>query len=269
MDGLTLLKAFIMGIVEGTTEFLPVSSTGHLIIAGDLMNFMEGERRHAFDIFIQLGAMMAVVWEYRAKLLDMVFGSGRHQLLDILVAFIPAAIVGLIAGKTIQTHLFSPEVVAMAFILGGIAIIIVERFRPRPYINDLANMTLPVALAIGFFQCLALIPGTSRSAATILGGMLMGLNRRAATEFSFLVGVPTLGAASLYSLFKVRDQLSMEDAGIFAVGFIAAFINAFFVIRALLKFVANHTFDAFAIYRILFGLLILGVSSGGVINFSQ
>lgn len=257
-----LLSSIIMGVVEGVTEFLPISSTGHLIIAGDLLNFLDKEKRDIYEIFIQLGAMLTVVWEYRAKIGTTLAGAARggpprRLLLGLAAAFMPAAMLGLLFGKSIKTYLFAPVPVAIAFIVGGLVILYVERMRHSVRVHDVDDMSLRDSFKVGLLQCLALVPGTSRSGATIIGGLFLGLSRKTATEFSFFLGIPTLGAASLYSLYKVRDALSMDDAGIFAVGFIAAFISAFFAIRALIRFVAHHTFIGFAWYRIGFGLLIL------------
>ncbi len=259
-----LLSSVIMGVVEGVTEFLPISSTGHLIITGDLLDFLDKEKRDIYEIFIQLGAMLAVVWEYRAKIGATLAGAARggaprRLLLGLAAAFIPAAILGLLFGKTIKAYLFAPVPVAIAFIVGGVLILCVEKMQHTVRVLDVDDMSLRDSIKVGLLQCLALIPGTSRSGATIIGGLFVGLSRKTATEFSFFLGIPTLGAASLYSLYKVRNALSLDDAGIFAVGFIAAFISAFFAIRALIRFVVNHTFIGFAWYRIAFGILILSV----------
>ena len=257
MELTLIIKAIIMGIVEGITEFLPISSTGHLILAGDLLGFLQKDKRDVFEVFIQLGAMLAVIWEYRLKIGNTVTGAihpgpQRRLCLGIVLAFIPAAVAGLLLGHTIKAYLFAPVPVATAFIVGGVLILWAERRFHHVSVSTVDDMTLGKAGGIGFLQCLALIPGTSRSGATIIGGLFFGLSRTAATEFSFFLGIPTLGAASLYSLFKARHELSMGDAGLFAVGFVAAFLSAFVAIRALMRFITNHTFVAFAWYRIAF-----------------
>jgi undecaprenyl-diphosphatase len=262
MDMPLLLSSIVMGVVEGVTEFLPISSTGHLIIAGEMLNFLDKEKRDLYEIFIQLGAMLAVIWEYREKIAatcaGAVRGGAQRRLLSgLVIAFIPAAILGLLFGKSIKAFLFAPVPVAMAFIAGGLVILYIEKLQHTVRVHDVDDMSLRDSFKIGWLQCLALIPGTSRSGATIIGGLFVGLSRKSATEFSFFLGIPTLGAASLYSLYKARNALTVDDAGIFAVGFVAAFISAFFVIRALVRFITNHTFVGFAWYRIAFGLLIL------------
>ena len=247
-----LVNALILGIVEGLTEFLPVSSTGHLILAADLLGF-RGERASVFDIAIQTGAMLAVVWEYRARFFRLDFQLYRN----LLVAFIPAAILGLVLGSLIKSYLFKPVPVALAFIVGGLIILWVER-KPRSARVEAAQaMTWLDALKVGIAQCFALIPGTSRSGATIIGGMLFGLSRRAATEFSFFLAVPTLVAAGAYDLWKNRALFSAADLPMFAVGLVTSFACAFVVIRWLIRYVATHDFRWFAWYRIAFGLGVL------------
>jgi len=273
MDTILLAKSLVMGIVEGLTEFLPVSSTGHLILAGDLLHFLSKEKRDIYEIFIQLGAMLAVVWEYRAKIAATLVGaaesgSQRRLLVGIVLAFIPAAVFGLLLGKPIKAYLFAPVPVALAFILGGVVILWAEKRQHRIRVQEVDKMSLADMFKIGLLQCLALIPGTSRSGATIIGGLFLGFSRKAATEFSFFLGIPTLGAAALYSLFKVRNDLTIDDASIFAVGFVAAFISAFFTIRALLRFIANHTFIVFAWYRIAFGGLVLVTAWTGLVDWT-
>jgi len=275
MDIVLLFKSLIMGMVEGITEFLPISSTGHLILTGDLLNFMGKEKRDVYEIFIQLGAMLAVVWEYRAKLTQTLKGavkpgSERNLLLAVVIAFIPAAILGLLFSKTIKAHLFQPVPVAMAFIIGGIIILWAEKRQANkvPVVESVDDLSLKDALKVGLCQCLALIPGTSRSGATIIGGMFLGISRKAATEFSFFLGIPTLGAASIYSLLKHRHELDMGDSGVFAVGFIASFIFAFIAIRALIKFISTHTFVGFAYYRIAFGLIVLATAYSGLVSWT-
>lgn len=256
-----LLKAAILGIVEGVTEYLPVSSTGHLIIAGDLLGW-NGPRAATFEIFIQLGAVLAVVWHYRARLWAVVARvtapEGRAFLLPLLIAFLPAAVVGLLLHGWIKAHLFTPLVVAGALVVGGVVILVLERIHFEDTILDAERMPLKAALGIGLAQILALIPGTSRSAATILSGYALGCSRRAATEFSFFLAIPVLGAATLYDLYKSRELLVAGDVAIFAVGTVVAFATALIVIRGFLRYVSGHDFRPFAWYRIGFGLLVLG-----------
>jgi undecaprenyl-diphosphatase len=252
MDPVLLLKAIILGIVEGITEFLPISSTGHLILAGDLLNASD-ERWNVFNIVIQTGAMLAVVWEYRARF----FKIDLLLYRNLIVAFIPAAVLGLLFSKIIKQYLFHAVPVALAFIVGGVIILIVERKSFQPRVESAQAMTWLDALKVGIAQCFALIPGTSRSGATIIGGMLFGLSRKAATEFSFFLAVPTLVAAGLYDLWKNRDLLSAADVPVFGVGSVVAFISAFVVIRWLIRYVATHDFKPFAWYRIAFGLVVL------------
>lgn len=275
MDIVLLFKSLIMGMVEGITEFLPISSTGHLILTGDLLNFMSKEKRDVYEIFIQLGAMLAVVWEYRAKITQTLTGAGkpgseRNLLMGVVIAFMPAAVIGLLFNKIIKEYLFQPVPVAMAFIIGGVIILWAENRQKTkiPVVETVDDLSLKDALKIGFCQCLAMIPGTSRSGATIIGGMFLGVSRKAATEFSFFLGIPTLGAASLYSLLKHRHELDMGDSGVFAVGFIASFIFAFIAVRALLKFISTHTFVAFAYYRIAFGLIVLATAYTGLVSWT-
>ena len=247
-----LLKALVLGVVEGLTEFLPISSTGHLILAADLLNATE-ERWTVFNLVIQTGAMLAVVWEYRARFFRIDVALYRN----LIVAFIPAAVLGLLFSKLIKQYLFHAVPVALAFIIGGVIILIVERRSFQPRVETAQAMTWLDALKVGIAQCFALIPGTSRSGATIIGGMLFGLSRKAATEFSFFLAVPTLIAAGLYDLYKHRDVLSAADAPVFAVGSVVAFVSAFVVIRWLVRYVATHDFKPFAWYRIAFGLVVL------------
>lgn len=253
MDLAILIKALILGIVEGLTEFLPVSSTGHLILAGDLLGFND-ERGQVFNIVIQTGAMLAVVWEYRARFFKVDIALYRN----LFVAFLPAAVIGLLFSKYIKAYLFHAVPVALAFIVGGIVILLVERNPPKTHrVESTQAMTWLDALKVGFAQCFALIPGTSRSGATIIGGMLFGLSRKAATEFSFFLAVPTLVAAGAYDLFKHRELFSTSDLPMFGVGSVAAFITAFVVVRWLIRYVATHDFKPFAWYRIVFGILVL------------
>ena len=270
-----LIVAVILGLVEGLTEFLPVSSTGHLIVAGSLLNFT-GERAKLFEIVIQAGAIVAVCWEYRARLFAVARGLPRDRgaqrfVLNLLIAFLPAAVLGLAFGGAIKARLFAPVPVAGAFIAGALIILWAERRqRARPdhvRIRSVDELRWADALKIGFAQAFALIPGTSRSGATIIGGMLFGLSRQAATEFSFFLAIPTLFAATGYDLVKNRHLLSGGDLSMIAVGFVVAFVSAFFTIRALLRYVAHHDFVPFAWYRIAFGLVILGTAYAGLVRW--
>ena len=247
-----ILNALILGIVEGLTEFLPISSTGHLILASDLLGAND-ERGKVFDIAIQTGAILAVIWEYRARF----FRVDPKLWLNLIVAFIPAAVLGLAFGAYIKAHLFSAVPVASAFIVGGLIILFVERKKLPFRVDSTEAMTWLDALKVGIAQCFALIPGTSRSGATIIGGMLFGLSRRAATEFSFFLAVPTLLAAGAYDLWKNRALFAARDLPMFAVGLAAAFACAFIVIRWLIRYVATHDFRPFAWYRIVFGAVVL------------
>jgi undecaprenyl-diphosphatase len=247
-----ILNALILGVVEGLTEFLPVSSTGHLILASDLLGAND-ERGKVFDIAIQTGAILAVIWEYRARF----FRVDPKLWLNLIVAFIPAAVLGLAFGAYIKAHLFSAVPVASAFIVGGLIILFVEGKKLSSRVDGTEAMTWLDALKVGIAQCLALIPGTSRSGATIIGGMLFGLSRRAATEFSFFLAVPTLLAAGAYDLWKSRALFAARDLPMFAVGLAAAFVSAFIVIRWLIRYVATHDFRPFAWYRIVFGAVVL------------
>ena len=261
MDLLLLLKALILGFVEGFTEFLPVSSTGHLILAGDLLAFND-ERGKLFEIVIQSGAILAVCWEYRAKLSQVLLGltserAAQRFALNLLVAFLPLAIIGLLFGKTIKAHLFNAPVVALAFIAGGFLILWAERREHRIRVESVDDLSLTDAFKLGCAQALALIPGTSRSGATIIGGLFFGLSRRAATEFSFFLAIPTLIIATLYQLYRERALLSFDDLGMWVVGFLAAFISAFWAVRGLLRYISTHDFSIFAWYRIVFGIVVL------------
>jgi undecaprenyl-diphosphatase len=258
-----LVNALILGLVEGLTEFLPVSSTGHLILASDLLGAND-ERGKVFDVAIQTGAMLAVVWEYRARF----FRIDPRLWANLVVAFIPAAVLGLAFGSYIKAYLFKPVPVALAFIAGGIIILLVDRGKRIPRVQTSQAMTWLDALKVGIAQCFALIPGTSRSGATIIGGMLFGLSRPAATEFSFFLAVPTLLAAGAYDLWKHRALFAMRDLPMFSVGLIAAFISAFIVIRWLIRYVATHDFRPFAWYRIVFGIVVLLTAYFGWINWT-
>jgi len=273
MDPILAFKALVMGIVEGLTEFLPISSTGHLILAGSLLG-MHDDKAKVFDIVIQTGAMLAIIWEYRRKFLGVTTGlvsnpAAQRFAANLVIAFIPAAVLGLVFGKGIKAHLFHPIPVAIAFIAGALVILWVER-RARPIrVESVDDMTWRDALKVGLAQAFALIPGTSRSGATIIGGMLFGLSRRAATEFSFFLAVPTLIGAGIYDLIKNRHLLHAADLGPFAVGFVASFISAFLCVRWLLRYIANHDFTAFAWYRIAFGVAVLLTSYTGLVNWSH
>ena len=277
MDLLLALKVIIMGIVEGLTEFLPISSTGHLILAGSLLNFT-GEKIKVFEIAIQVGAIFAVCWEYRAKIASVVSGLGsdpnaRRFALNLVIAFLPAAALGFLFSKKIKAVLFSPLPVALAFIVGGLIILWVERrHKANPVahrIDSVDDMSALDALKVGCAQAFALVPGTSRSGATIIGGMLFGLSRKAATEFSFFLAIPTLLGATVYSLYKARDLLSVADVPLFGLGTLASFISAFFCVRWLLRYISSHDFSAFAWYRIGFGLLILGTAYANLVVWAD
>ena len=258
-----LVNALILGIVEGLTEFLPVSSTGHLILAGDLLDF-NPPSRDVFYIAIQTGAMLAVVWEYRARF----FRVDLQLWRNLIIAFIPAAALGLLAGGFIKAHLFKPVPVALAFIIGGVIILWVDRGQRMSRVESTQAMTALDALKVGFAQCFALIPGTSRSGATIIGGMLFGLSRQAATEFSFFLAVPTLIAAGAYDSWKNRELFLAKDFGMWTVGLVVSFVSAFLVIRWLIRYVATHDFRWFAWYRIAFGIVVLLTAYYGWVNWT-
>lgn len=263
MDAILLLKTLILGIVEGLTEFLPVSSTGHLIIVSDLMG-VNDEKGKIFDIVIQLGAILAVVWEYRARFTAAVSGittDARQQrfVFNLFVAFLPAAILGLAFSSYIKKFLFNPTAVAIALIVGALVIFWVEgRKTANIRVDDVDEMTWKDALKVGLAQCFSLFPGTSRSGATIMGGMMFGLSRQAATEFSFFLAVPIMFAATGYQVVKYRDLFTASDLAPFAVGFVVSFIAALVAIRALVRYVATHDFRIFAWYRIVLGVAVLG-----------
>ena len=260
MDLILLLKAFVLGLVEGVTEFLPISSTGHLIIVGDLLDFND-DKGKIFEIVIQLGAILAVCWAYRAKIVQVLTTanqkSSQRLIINLGLAFLPAALIGLALHHQINDYLFKPLTVACALILGGIAILIIERIAPQPTIANIDEMDWKHAVKIGFAQTVALIPGVSRSGATILGGVLFGVSRSAATEFSFFLAIPIMFAATAFELLSNRNLLSWQDANLFAVGFIAAFISALLVIKLFIRYVAKHNFTGFAWYRITFGIIVL------------
>ena len=275
MDIALLIKAAVMGVVEGLTEFLPISSTGHLILAGSLLE-MNDAKAKVFDIAIQTGAIFAVILVYWQKIRDTVVGLPKEKqaqrlALNVLVAFVPAVILGLLFGKTIKAHLFNPVVVASAFIVGGFIILWAEnRHKNNPSsarVDEADTMTLMDALKVGVVQCFAMIPGTSRSGATIIGGMLLGLSRKAATDFSFYLAIPTLIGAGVYSLYKERALLSLADMPMFGVGLLFSFLSAWVCIRWLLRYIATHSFVAFAWYRIVFGLLVLLTAQMGWVNW--
>jgi undecaprenyl-diphosphatase len=277
MDLVLLLKAVVMGIVEGLTEFLPISSTGHLILAGSLLGFAD-EKAKVFDIAIQTGAIFAVVLVYWQKIRDTLVAlpsqrQAQRFALNVLIAFLPAVVLGLLFGKAIKAHLFTPAVVASTFILGGFVILWAERRQSNantaPRIQSVDEMTPLDALKVGLAQCLAMIPGTSRSGATIIGGMLLGLSRKAATDFSFYLAIPTLIGAGVYSLYKERALLSVADVPLFGVGLVVSFISAWFCVRWLLRYIATHSFVAFAWYRIAFGIVVLGTAWSGVVVWAD
>jgi undecaprenyl-diphosphatase len=262
LDTVLLVKAALMGIVEGLTEFLPISSTGHLILAGSLLGF-DDAKAQVFDIAIQTGAILAVVIVYWHKIAGTVralpaSAAARRLALNVLIGFAPAVVLGLLLGKAIKAHLFTPQVVATTFILGAFVILWAER-RPQSAARVAAvdDMTPLDALKVGLVQCLAMVPGTSRSGATIIGGMLLGLSRRAATDFSFFLAIPTLIGAGVYSLYKERALLSWADAPLFGVGLVFSFVSAWLCVRWLLRYISSHSFVPFAWYRLAFGALVL------------
>ena len=274
-----LLKAAVMGIVEGLTEFLPISSTGHLILAGALLGF-DDEKAKVFDIAIQTGAILAVIIVYWEKIKSTVIALPTQSLarrfaLNVLIAFFPAVLLGLLFGNAIKAHLFTPTVVASTFIIGGFIILWVEGWGRKPLhdghpddharIVNVESMTPWDALKVGLVQCLAMVPGTSRSGATIIGGMLLGMSRKAATDFSFYLAIPTLIGAGAYSLYKERALLSMADVPMFAMGLLFSFLSAWLCVRWLLRYIATHSFVVFAWYRIAFGIVVLATSYSGMV----
>lgn len=273
MDITLLIKAAIMGVVEGLTEFLPISSTGHLILAGSLLDFT-GDIAKVFEIAIQTGAIFAVMIVYWQRIRETVVGlptQARAQkfAINVAIAFVPAVVLGLLFGKMVKEHMFTPSVVASTFILGGFIILWAERRQAgSARINDVDEMSPLDALKLGLVQCLALVPGTSRSGSTIIGGMLLGLSRKAATDFSFYLAIPTLIGAGVYSLYKDRGLLSVADIPVFVVGLLFAFLSAWLCIRWLLRYVASHSFVPFAWYRIAFGGLILLTANMGWVNWA-
>jgi undecaprenyl-diphosphatase len=260
-----VLKAILLGLLEGATEFLPVSSTGHLIVASELLNYPE-QSRATFEIFIQLGAILAVIWHFRLPLWESLQGAvtrdtERALLTKVLLAFVPSAIVGLSFHDAIETYLFSPFVVAVSLVVGGVVILIVERRQWRFRVDRIEETTWAQALGVGGAQILSLIPGVSRAGATIIGGMVAGLDRPTATQFSFYLSIPTMAAASIYSLYKARHLIAADDALLLFIGFTTAFVSALIVVRAFLTFVQRHDFTLFGYYRIAFGVLLLWLLS--------
>ncbi|MGB0129400.1 MAG: undecaprenyl-diphosphate phosphatase [Rhodocyclaceae bacterium] len=273
MDFILLVKALILGIVEGLTEFLPISSTGHLIVVGDLLDFND-DKGKLFSIVIQSGAILAVVWEYRAKIGSVLAGLTRDRLanrfaLNLFVAFLPLALLGLAFGKEIKAYLFNPVTVAVTSILGAVFILWAEKRQHRIRFETVDDVGPLDALKLGLAQALALFPGMSRSGATIIGGLLFGLSRKAATEFSFFLAIPTLGIATLYQLYKERALLSFDDVGMWAVGFVASFVSAFIAVRGLLRYISSHDFTFFAWYRIAFGMLVIASWKLGWVDWSS
>ncbi len=272
MDLILLAKAVVLGVVEGLTEFLPVSSTGHLILVGDLLSFND-DKGKLFEIVIQSAAILAVCWEYRSKIATVFSGlatepKAQRLVLNLAIAFVPLAALGLLFGNAIKAHLFNWVTVATTFIVGGFVILWAEKREHRILIESVDDLSPADALKLGIAQAFALIPGTSRSGATIIGGLLFGLSRRAATEFSFFLAIPTLIIATVYQLYKERQLLAMDDVGMFAVGAIAAFVSAFWAVRGLLRYISTHDFTAFAWYRIAFGLLVIATWYWGVVDWS-
>ena len=268
-----LINAFILGLVEGLTEFLPVSSTGHLILVGQLLGFND-DKGKVFEIAIQFAAILAVVWEYRARLTHTVVGlrsdaSAQRLAINLIVAFLPSAILGFLFLKQIKFYLFNPFVVATAFIVGGFLILWAERRQHIIYAESVDDLTWRDALKVGFAQALAMIPGTSRSGATIIGGLFFGLSRHAATEFSFFLAIPTMFAATLYDVYKNRDLFSIEDLELFAVGGTVSFISAFIAVRGLIRFISRHDFTVFAWYRIAFGIIVLVSTQMGWVDWGN
>lgn len=256
-----LLKSALLGLVEGATEFIPVSSTGHLIVVSNWLGLVD-ERAKTFDIFIQLGAILAILWLYRARLSRSVLAArrdaaSRRLLINLLIAFLPAALIGFLTHEWIKTRLFNPTVVALALVVGGVLILLIERWAPQPAVDDVNQIQAPTALGIGLAQVLSLIPGTSRSGATIMGGYALGLSRTAATEFSFFLAIPVMLAATTYDLAKSWSVLAVTDIPMFAVGFVVSFISAIIVVKAFLAYVSRHSFGVFAWYRIALGVVLL------------
>lgn len=273
MDFMLLFKALIMGLVEGVTEFLPISSTGHLIITGELINFWTKEKRDVFEVAIQFGAILAVCYEYRERIFSVLRGlttqaSAQRFAINVAVAFLPAAVIGFFAISAIKAYLFNPVSVALAFIVGAFIILWLEKRQHEVRVNSIDDIHWSDALKIGFAQCLAMIPGTSRSGATIMGGIYFGLERKVATEFSFFLAIPTMFAATFYDVFKHRHEFVLPDMPVFAVGFVVSFVSALFVIRGLIRYISRHDFTVFAWYRIAFGIVILFTAWAGLVHWS-
>ncbi|MDQ0654517.1 undecaprenyl-diphosphate phosphatase [Pseudomonas cedrina] len=272
MDFWTAIQAVILGIVEGLTEFLPISSTGHQIIVADLLDF-SGDRFNAFNIIIQLGAILAVVWEFRGKIFEVVKGlptqrKAQRFTVNLLIAFMPAVVLGVIFADVIHHYLFNPITVATALVVGGVIMLWAERRVHEVHAETVDDITWKDALKVGLAQCLAMIPGTSRSGSTIIGGLLFGLSRKTATEFSFFLAMPTMVGAAVYSGYKYRDLFQPADLPVFVIGFVTSFIFAMIAVKGLLKFIASHSYAAFAWYRIAFGLLILATWQFGWIDWA-
>ena len=283
MDFIYQIKAFILGIVEGLTEFLPISSTGHLIIAGDLLNF-NGPEVNTFSIAIQAGAIFAVCWFYRVKLWNilkhlLVPGKDQQLAINIVTAFLPAAVLGVLLADLIEELLFNPVTVAAALVVGGFIIFWIENLHAKrtyaPRVMAMEDMTVKDAFLVGCMQCIAMIPGTSRSGATIIGGLVLGLSRKAATEFSFFLAIPTIFGATVYSLAKIFLRVSNEHSFVwtvdmtvgFIVGFVVSFISALIVVKWLLRYVSSNDFKSFGWYRIIFGFVILGTHYSGLVQW--
>jgi undecaprenyl-diphosphatase len=273
MDIILIAKAFILGIVEGLTEFLPISSTGHLILVSDLLHFND-DKGKLFTIVIQVGAILAICWEYRVKIASVITGltsqrQAQKFVLNLAIAFLPLASLGLLFGKHIKALLFKPIPVALAFIVGAFVIFWAEKREHKIRVDNIDDLSALDALKLGIAQAFALIPGTSRSGATIIGGLLFGLSRKAATEFSFFLAIPTLVIASIYDLYKHRDLLQVENDGLyFAVGLIAAFLSALLAVKSLLRYISRHDFIIFAWYRIVFGLIVIATSYTGWVQWT-
>jgi undecaprenyl-diphosphatase len=273
MDLILLLKAAILGLVEGFTEFLPISSTGHLIVVGSLLDFNDA-RGKLFEIVIQSAAISAVMWEYRSRIFNIINGLKNKQavaqrfVFNVFIAFLPLAVIGLLFGKHIKAALFNPITVAITSIVGAIFILWAEKRKHVVSVETADDLSWKDALKVGFAQALALIPGTSRSGATIIGGLFFGLSRKAATEFTFFLAMPTLIGATVYELYKERALLNSADLEMWIVGFVASFISAFLCVRWLLRYISTHDFTIFAWYRIAFGLIVLGTYYGGLVQWS-
>jgi undecaprenyl-diphosphatase len=274
VDVVLLVKAAIMGVVEGLTEFLPISSTGHLILAGALLGFDDAKAK-VFDIAIQTGAIFAVILVYWQKIRETLVAlpterQAQRFALNVCIGFLPAVVLGLLLGKMIKAHLFTPVVVASTFIIGGLIILWAERRAPSATrIQTVDEMTPLDALKVGLVQCLAMVPGTSRSGATIIGGMLLGLSRKAATDYSFFLAIPTLIGAGVYSLYKERALLSVADLPMFATGLVFSFLSAWLCVRWLLRYISTHSFVPFAYYRIVFGIVVLATAWTGWVHWAD